>query len=269
MKNPIVTVDAFVQSNPLWKVLKVKEGRGTLSYKSNSVLYLVECKNCGDQAEKPGNTISQCRRCKHTVEFNFAKDKFVTAEPTDPKDIRIAKDNLKKPAKKLTALSEDVPSKRSAKKAEPVEEEEEEEEDEEEEEEEPAPKVAPVGLDIKDLISLAVKTSGLKSDNQVAEQKKKKEAYKNLRKEKIEAKIEHDKWVNDDSDHDADRVTPETSILPKKKSTERSKVVDSNVVDAPQCSGVKVEEKTMKVVRLKPGQTFYCKESGILFVVDE
>ena len=123
MTSSIVTVQSFIKSNPLWTVVKLREGRDTLSYKSNNALYLVECKQCGDQAEKPGNTITQCRRCKYSLVREG--DDWKVLAPFDEKDIRIAKDNMKKPPKKFTFVEEELPEKREKKvEVEEVEEEE-------------------------------------------------------------------------------------------------------------------------------------------------
>lgn len=265
MTSSIVTVESFIKSNPLWTVVKLREGRNTLSYKSNNALYLVECKQCGDQAEKPGNTITQCRRCKYSLVREG--DDWKVLAPFDEKDIRIAKDNMKKPPKKFTFVEEELPEKREKK----VEVEEVEEEElpkkrgkkekvvveEKQEEDAPAPSV---GLDLDDLFKIATTTSGHKSQKQLDYEQAKIESYEKKRQAKIEEKKQRD--IEDNLDIDGLTGHVEESILPKSKQNERSKVTDKNCV-------VKEEDVVVKKIRLKPGCTYYCKESGILFIVDD
>jgi len=55
----------------------------------------------------------------------------------------------------------------------------------------------------------------------------------------------------DEFDQDDELATTTTTILPKKKDKEHSKIVDHNIDEEP-CPSVKVEEIMIKVVRLKP-----------------
>jgi hypothetical protein len=265
-KKQLITAKTFMEENPLWEVIKLKDGKDTLSYKSNNVLYLLRCKQCGNEAEKPGNTIGQCTRCKYTLRYDDDDKKFVKEEPTDEKDIRVAAENMKKPAKKFTSIEGEVPDKRKKEKVVLVTDE--SDDDTLVEVDEGTKNVA---LDLSELIKIASKTTGLKSDTQLANQKKKKDSYAKRREEKIESHKEQKEMEVeniDEFDGDDELTTTTTTILPKKKDKEHSKIVDHNIDEEP-CPPVKVEEIMMKVVRLRPGQTYFCKESGILFMVDE
>lgn len=64
--------------------------------------------------------------------------------------------------------------------------------------------------------------------------------------------------VLDESDDEPLVVTKKTKAPPKPKETPK---------EEPECAPI-VEEKTMKIVRLKPGQTYYCAVTGVLYLVD-
>jgi hypothetical protein len=191
--------------NPLWEVIKLKgviklkeviklkDGKETLSYKSNNVLYLLRCKQYGNEVEKPGNTIGQCTRCKYTLRYDD-DERFVKEAPTDEKDIRVAVENMKKPTKQLTSIEDAVPDKRKKEKTKIDLDLTDDESDDSNGSDVDVIDNSRVGLDIKDLVKLASSSSGLRSKTQLDFRKRKKILIPNAAKKRWTNTRKKKKW---------------------------------------------------------------------------
>lgn len=111
--------------------------------------------------------------------------------------------------------------------------------EEEAEEEEPLPKMPEPSEMVKFLKSTAKKTSG----NRIANRKK----------------AEQEAAEEDISE-------PAEQVIPAVKTKAKKAIKPKDVSIAESCP--EVEKVTMSVVRLKPGQNFYCKVTNTMFIVD-
>lgn len=243
----VISAEAFFQGNPLWKLLKLNDG-GNISaaYKSRNNEYIMECKICGEQAERRGTAGFKCLRCRRNVEY--VDGEFEIVEPTDQKELDFQTKGMARQPKVFFT----------------------EEEDSEESEEEEAPKPAPkpvsskkkttsrkkvesssdteeeepekIGLSFADLGKIASKVSGNLTQAEIDEQAAIIKA-KNTRRAAKKAADEEDISVD---------IT--ASILPEKKKKERSKKAD--------CSGPIKKEIVVPV--MKAGEMWYCAELEVM-----
>lgn len=229
MSTGIISVTTFFKDNGLFKLLELKDGAMNKSYKTKSQEYVMECEKCGQQVEQRGNAVFQCRRCRRSVVPDRNDDDeliWVIEEPTG-KLLKKAEEAMLKPAKVFPKFA-------AAAAVEEV------EEEAEEEREEPKPPSAATMVDF--LKGSAPKVSG----KRVAARKK--------------ARDEEEARDIDEPSDDVILPTKKASV-PKPKETPVVEPVAETIGKCP-----KAKEVTMKVVELSPGQTFYCKESGILFI---
>lgn len=255
-KSNIISAQTFFDQNPLWKLLKLNDGKLSASYKSNTNEYYLECKECGEQIERRGAAGFKCTRCRRTVELGD-DNQFSTVEPTDEKDLAMKEKNMARDPKKLVGLDADdeeaepaapveQPAKtrkaRGKKAVEPVVE-------ESDKEEQPA-EAKEVFLDLNDLAKLASKASGYLTPEEVAEKEQiaaKKTQRRTAKKEaRAQALIDAEEDINEPDEPEED-----SSILPRKKETERCKVKE--------CHGI-----VSKEIVLKPGESYFIKELGLM-----
>ena len=263
----IISVTAFFTENPLWTLLKQQDGKSTASYKSNTFEGLIECKKCGEQAERRGTAGFKCLRCRRTVAVTPA-GVVTIVEPSEEKKLDVREKEL---AMREKGMARDPKKIYDADLAE-----------DEEEEEEPAPApakktskktskklvtpveessdeevTAPPGLfmDLDILAELAAKTSGLETAAETAKTKRLIEKRKEHIAKRAQARAA--------SEEDITEETPTTSttttttdyvpVTPAKKLRERgtSKLND--------CSGL-----VKKELVLKSGETYFVAELGLM-----
>ena len=256
-KSSVISAETFFNENPLWKLLKLGDGKLSASYKSNVNEYFLECKECGEQIERRGSAGFKCTRCRRTVEL-VDDNKFVIVEPTDEKDLALKEKNMARDPKKLTGLDAEESSDKEepVKVVEPVKTRKTRAkkvvvpaavpEDSEAEEEPTEPKE--VFLDLNDLAALASKASGYLTPEELVE-KEKIVARKNSRRaakkaDREQREIEEVDNINEDEE-------PSDSILPERKEKERCKVKE--------CRGVVNSE-----IILKSGESYYIAELGLM-----
>lgn len=273
----IISVAKFFDHNPLWTLLKQKDGKPTASYKSNTVNSFIECKKCTEQAKRRGTAGYMCLRCRRTVEVVDGVVSIV--EPTSEKELAAQEVGMARDPKKIYNEDEDedaeeepapVPVKKTKKKAAlttqemedlvpstkkkmskkavaPV--------DSSDDEEDATPKKE-LFMDLDLLADFAAKTSGNLTE---AEMKAKKATLekKTTRRQikKTAAETARDAAEDDITEDGTTTTTTTTTILPIKKEKERSKVTE--------CSGVVERE-----IRLKPGSSYYCAKTKTMYIVD-
>lgn len=276
----IISVTTFFTENPLWKLLKQKDGKVTASYKSNTVNSLIECKKCGEQAERRGTAGYMCLRCRRTVavtptgvvtiveptgekelamqEKGMARDpkKIYDADLAEDEDdeeeepILVKKKSTKKKTELTTQEMEDlVPSskkKKSKKDMVPF------EDSDVEEVKKPSEELF---MDLDLLAEFAAKTSGNLTEAEIAAKKTLLEK-KTIRRQTKKTAVEAARAAAEEDITEDGTTTTTTTILPTKKEKECSK--------ATECSGVVVRE-----IRLKPGSSYYCAETKTMYIVDE
>lgn len=272
----IISVTKFFAKNPLWKLLKQKDGKTTASYKSNTVNCLIECKKCGEQAERRGTAKYKCLRCRRDVAVT--QDGVVSiVEPTDDKELKFREAGMAREPKKIydedlaEDLTEDeddeeeepapvpvkkkstkkktedlvpIRKKKSKKDVVPV-----EESDEEEEDKSPSKDLF---MDLDVLADFASKTSGNLT-----------EAEKTAKKATIEKKIVRrqikKEAATDDIIPEEDAPTTSTTnyvpIVPAKKLRDAPKL--------DECSGL-----VKKEIVLKSGDTYFVAEIGLMIRVE-
>ena len=272
----IISVAKFFEHNPLWKLVKQKDGKPTASYKSNTVNSIIECKKCTEQAERRGTAGYKCLRCRRSIELDDA-GVFKIVEPTTEKELAAQEVGMARDPKKIYDEDEDeddeepapVPVKKTKKKAAlttqemddlvpstkkkmskkavaPV--------DTSDDEEDATPKKLFMDLDF--LADLAAKTSGNLTEAEMKAKKatlEKKTTRRQIKKTAAEAaRTAAEEDITEDG---TTTTTTTTTILPIKKEKERSKVTE--------CSGVVERE-----IRLKPGSSYYCATTKTMFIVD-
>ena len=273
----IISVTKFFNQNPLWTLLKQKDGKTTASYKSNTVNCLIECKKCGEQAERRGTAKYKCLRCRRDVAVT--PDGVVSiVEPTDDKEVKFREAGMAREPKKIydedlaEDLTEDeddeeepapvpvkkkstkkktedlvpIRKKKSKKDAAHV-----EESDEEEEDKSPSKDLF---MDLDTLAEFASKTSGNLT-----------EAEKTAKKATIEKKIVRRQNKKEAA---ADDIIPEEEEeAPTTSTTNYVSVVPSKKLrDAPkldECSGL-----VKKEIVLKSGDTYFVAEIGLMIRVE-
>lgn len=232
MATGIISARNFTDGNKLFNVLLHKDGDEKKSYKTRNQLYVMECSKCLEQVEMRGNAKFECRRCRRFVSPLIGDDgkikwKIDESSLTDKKVIEA----LKNPPKVFFKDGKYIE----------VEAESEEDEEEDEEENIPAPvpvkKSIPKGDEMIDFLKATAVETGSKSKDRP-------------KKKKVEVVTEDN---GDDIDEEVD------SIIPKKK--EKTTLPKKPVEYCPV-----VSEVQMKVITLKPGQTYFCKELNMLFV---
>ena len=262
----VTTAAAFFDKNPLWKLIKLTDGALTKSYKSNQNEYYMECKKCGEQAQRRGAAKFACNRCRRNVSIDD-DGKFTVIEPTGEKELKKQEEGMKRDPKVLELGSLDAPVEEEV--AEEVVEEvapkrkrvgikrgESKEKDAILDEAETNKKVEPFAkLGIDELTKMAAATSGLVTE----EEKARTQAIVKKRKERVVKKDAENK-VNDKYDdekpwEDEEPIKPipkEDLIVPEKKQTKPRDKVD-------HCVGLVKQE-----IILKPGEVFFIAELGIM-----
>ena len=273
----VISAETFFHKNPLWKLVTLTDGALSKSYKSNQNEYHMECKKCGEQAQRRGAAKFACNRCRRNVSIDN-DGKFTLIEPTGEKELQKQEDNMKREPKviKLGSLDDTVveETKRKRRTVEP---------EESDEPEEPVPKRKRVGLKrgqsteedaildeaesevktdpfaklgIEELTVMAAKTSGLVTD----EEKERTKAAVKKRKERVIKKDAENKKADEKFDDEKPweeeepikTIPKQDMIVPEKK--------QSTPRDKPDYSiGV-----VQKEVTLKPGEVFFIAELGIM-----
>lgn len=237
MSTGIISARNFADSNNLFNVLLHKEGDDKKSYKTRTQLYVMECTKCTEQVEQRGNAKFECRRCRRFVSPVIGDDGKIKwkVDETSLKEKKVL-DALKNPPKVFFRDGKYL-------EAEP----ESEEEEEDEEENIPAPPVKksiPKGSEMIDFLKTTASESGKKS--------------KDRPKKKTEAVAEDTGVDIDEVDVGlVEEIAEPVTVKKKEKTTPSKKSVEHCPV---------VNEVQMKVITLKPGQTFFCKELNMLFV---
>lgn len=257
-----ISAKTFIDHNPLFKVSKIN-GNNTMSYKSTSVEYFWTCEGkgseknskCGEFAERKGSSKFNCLRCRrYLVQVSEADGYWKVEEPTDEKELELRTRGFARPAKSDTT----IPTPRLTISKKTVKVSEEDEDEDEEEEEAPAPKI--ISLDIDKLVNIASKTSGLRT--KVASKKEALVAKReDERKHKAKQVEDADADINEPDEEDIPQV-----VLPVTKKKEQSKAKPQSVKVEEKGDCAKVEEITMKVVRLKANQTFFCPVTNTMYM---
>lgn len=230
MSTGIISARNFADGNKLFNVLLHKDGDDKKSYKTRNQLYVMECSKCLEQVEQRGNAKFECRRCRRFVSPVIGDDGKIKwkIDESSLKDKKVI-EALKNPPKVFF---------KDGKYIEVEAESEDEEEDEEVNIPTPVKKSIPKGDEMIDFLKAMAVETGNKSKDRP-------------KKKKVEA-------VAEDNGDDIDEEVVE-SIIPKKK--EKTVLPKKPVEHCPVVSDVQ-----MKVITLKPGQTYFCKELNTLFV---
>ena len=252
-----IKVNEFFDNNPLFKLIKQTDGKSNSSYKSRNNEYIVECWKCDEQAEKRGTAIEKCMRCRRTliVDEDNNNDPYTIVQPTG-EEKKIADEKMKKPAR---VLVEPVVA--------PV----------------AAPVVVPTVAPIAAPVMVAPKT---RFDRVLHNTETQMVAPKNDLMNFLKStttttsgidKIKDDKKEDDKKEDDKiedDKIEEEVpikeSILPKKKqSNKKAPIPVEKPVINEQGNCPTEYKKEMRIIELKPGQSFYIEELGILIVGKE
>ena len=255
----IISVTAFFTENPLWSLLKQQDGKSTASYKSNTFEGLIECKKCGEQAERRGTAGFRCLRCRRSVAVT--SDGVVSiVEPTGDKELAMQEKNMSRDPKKL--YDEDVveeeeeeptpaPAKKTAKKTSkklvtPVEESSDEDD------------VTPPGLfmDLDILAELAAKTSGLETAAETAKTKRLIEKRKEHLAKRAQARAASEEDITEETPMTSTTTTTTTDYVPV---TPAKKLRERGTSKLNDCSGL-----VKKELVLKSGETYFVAELGLM-----
>lgn len=229
-----ISAEKFFKENGLFDLLMHEEGEMDKSYKTENQQYVIKCKKCGEEIRLKGNSKFQCRRCRREVVREG--DNLIIREPSGADIARAEKAMKRDPIVLVQSIEDDASS-------------------DDEEEEEPKNKLPDTDTTVAFLKSLSGKISGgrivntkVKEDEDITQEEEKQAPRRRTRRDASEESLS------------------EESILPTSKSRSK-KVPEPKEVpveakdDCPQ-----VKEVSMKIVELKPGQTYFSKELGIMFV---
>lgn len=236
MSLPIISATKFFAENGLFKLLKHTDGELKKSYKTLSQEYTMECNKCGEQVEQRGNSAFTCRRCRRSVVavIDDGVVAWVIKNPEGTVQKKNAEAGMKRAPKIIIIQDEVDPFADSG------------EEDEVEE-------VKPKMPEPKEMVSFLKKTALKTSGERIPVKKAAAKAVK---------MIQETEDINE-SDEDYVTTTTTTAIPVKKGRPPKPKAEPKE-----ECVGPAVEEKTMKIMRLKPGQCFYCKITGVMYMGD-
>ena len=286
MSAKISVKEFFNKPQQLFKLVEIKEGSFETGHRSAQLNVIKQCNVCGEQKEERGTSTNflKCLRCR-TV-YDLANDERI--EPSDPKELAARdKGMLKGPkvfvkvGKNHVVKTPELPageSRRSSKRVLDVDYSDDDDEevvnhgkksnkkvvkkdvDESEDDED-------VEVEVKNKPTKTLKDfahEGIASLIKEAGEKTVKEAP-SMRKDRPRAKVE---TVGDDGDiilgdnelNDGDN----SDLLITKKSRKPLDISKSTAIEEKDLP--KVVEEKLKVVRLKPGQTFM--HEGILFIAE-
>lgn len=270
MSTKLTAGDYFALKNQLFKLLAYKDGDEKTGHSSANLAVITECLNCGEQREERGNSTNfkKCLRCR----VWYDKEKKERIEPTDAKDI-VARDKNMLRAPKVfeedyidTPVNKRAPTTRANRALR------EKEEELEEEEAPPPPKtksrkvsrVQEVSDDEEDTV--VEKKSSLADfakasiDDLIAEAGAKTEKeMESRKKDRAKAKFKETVVVDEGEELEED------DFIVKKPTRKAMDITKSETVVV-ECDQPAAKLETLKVVRLKKGQTFM--HGGILFIAE-